>query len=221
MFCFRDPWVTRSLPFAFYILVMAASSFLSDQGVDVRWFYALRVGGTAILLFWFWGGYKELAGFRFPELRNGVISVVAGVLVFLLWINLDSAWMVLGTGPGYSPTHRDGSLDWIMVAVRWSGAALVVPLMEELFWRGFVMRWIDRHDFLSLDPEKVSLRALLLSSLLFGLEHTQWLAGLFAGLVYGWLYIRTRNLWVSVLSHGVTNAVLGGWVCLTGNWGYW
>ena len=93
--------------------------------------------------------------------------------------------------------------------------------MEELFWRSFVMRWIDNPDFLAVSPAQASARAIIVSSLLFASEHQLWLAGLIAGLVYGLLYVRTGNLWVPVISHAVTNAVLGGWILATGNWQFW
>jgi CAAX prenyl protease-like protein len=56
---------------------------------------------------------------------------------------------------------------------------------------------------------------------LFGFEHNLWLAGVVAGAVYGWLYKRYRTLWSPILSHGITNGLLGLWVVSTGNWSYW
>lgn len=64
-------------------------------------------------------------------------------------------------------------------------------------------------------------RAVLLSSVVFGLEHSQWLAGILAGIAYGWLYLRTGNLWVAIVAHAVTNAGLGIWVLATGAWYFW
>lgn len=93
--------------------------------------------------------------------------------------------------------------------------------MEELFWRSFVMRWVDNKNFLSIRPENTSLYAYIASSVLFALEHNLWLAGLFAGLVYGALYIKYKNLWVPIFAHAVTNGLLGIWVVQTGNWQYW
>jgi len=83
------------------------------------------------------------------------------------------------------------------------------------------MRWIDKPDFLSLDPRKVSHRSLLMSSALFALEHTQWFAGFLAGFAYGWLYRKTGKLWLPILAHAITNAMLGLWVLNTGNWRFW
>ena len=58
-------------------------------------------------------------------------------------------------------------------------------------------------------PAAVGLRALFVSSLVFGLEHSLWFAGLLAGLAYGWLYRRSGNLWWLILAHGLTNFILG------------
>jgi len=104
---------------------------------------------------------------------------------------------------------------------RLAGAALAVPVMEELFWRSFAMRWFQDHDFLKVAPARVGLKALGISAVLFALEHHLWFAGLLAGLAYGWLYIRTGNLWVPILSHAVTNGVLGAWILYTQSWEFW
>lgn len=124
-------------------------------------------------------------------------------------------------GEGYNPTDEAGQIDWLMVSFRIAGAALVVPIMEELFWRSFVQRWVQTPDFLALDPAQIGLKALLIASALFAIEHTQWLAGLIAGLAYGWLYISTRNLWSPIVAHAVTNGVLGIYAVTTHQWRFW
>ena len=54
--------------------------------------------------------------------------------VLLLWINLDEPWMRLGGATaGFRPVDAQGQLIWPLVALRWAGAALVVPVMEEIF----------------------------------------------------------------------------------------
>jgi CAAX prenyl protease-like protein len=115
----------------------------------------------------------------------------------------------------------DGRIDWLLVAIRIAGAALVVPVMEELFWRSFLMRWIDSPDFESVEPSQLSLKSFAITVLLFGFEHNLWLAGIVAGLAYGWLYKRHQTLWSPILAHAVTNGLLGLWVLRTGNWSYW
>ena len=93
--------------------------------------------------------------------------------------------------------------------------------MEELFWRSFIMRWLAKPRFLGVDPKAIGWMPLLVSSTLFATEHHRWLAGLLAGFAYGWLYVRTGTLWVPVIAHAVTNALLGVWVLQTGPWTFW
>jgi CAAX prenyl protease-like protein len=93
--------------------------------------------------------------------------------------------------------------------------------MEELFWRSFLLRWIDSRDFLSWDPRKATFLAFALSSALFASEHSLWFAGLAAGIAYTWVYIRSGNLWIPIVSHAVTNGTLGLWILATGNWRFW
>jgi CAAX prenyl protease-like protein len=93
--------------------------------------------------------------------------------------------------------------------------------MEELFWRSFLMRWIDAPDFESVAPSQLSLKSFIITVLLFGFEHNLWLAGIVAGAAYSLLYMRHRSLWSPILAHAVTNGLLGIWVVRTGNWSYW
>jgi CAAX prenyl protease-like protein len=72
-----------------------------------------------------------------------------------------------------------------------------------------------------MDARQASWAAFAISSALFASEHTQWLAGLIAGMVYAWLYKKTNNLWYPILSHAITNGTLGIWILATGNWRFW
>ncbi len=70
-------------------------------------------------------------------------------------------------------------------------------------------------------PQHVSAKAVVLSTFVFTLAHTLWLAAVIAGLAYAWLYLRTGKLWVPIVAHAVTNGTLGAWVVATGNWKFW
>ena len=216
------PFIARITPFACYIAVLALESGARELfgGIDVRYLYPLKILLVVGMLFTFRRCYTELRSFRF-SLGNAAWSLVAGLVVFGGWVGLDASWAVLGDpGAGYDP--RDGGqVNWVLAGVRLAGAALVVPLMEELFWRSFVMRWVDRSEFLEVTPASVTWRAVLISSVVFGFEHHQWLAGIFAGVVYAWLYRRSGQLHYAIFSHAVTNGVLGIWVLTTGQWSYW
>lgn len=221
----------RIIPFAIYmafLILVSGLDALHGLGIDLpswwdmRWLYAVKVTCVLLALTLFWRHYGELHTIRSVTMPDWILSVLAGIAVFILWINLDVAWLTLGESKGFNPTQQEtGQLDWALICVRWIGAALIVPVMEELFWRSYLMRWINRSDFLACPASQIGIRALFITAVLFGLEHTLWFAGIIAGLVYGWLYIRSGNLWTSVVSHGVTNGLLGIWVVMTGNWQFW
>lgn len=213
----------RILPFALYLAFLAAGPFIVEAfpGWDARWLYAAQIGAVMAALSLFARSYSELFASAPVRGRDWALALGAGVAVFVLWINLDQPWATLGEAAGFNPSRADGSLDWALVAVRLFGAAAVVPVMEELFWRSFILRWLERREFLDVAPAAIGLRTLALSSLLFGLEHNLWFAGVLAGLAYGWLYLRSGSLWTAIAAHAVTNLLLGLWVVETGSWRFW
>jgi len=191
-------------------------------GIDPRWIYGITVLLVGGLLAWFWREYGELVAQTWPSGPEIALAVATGVVVFALWIHLDAPWMTLGSpAASFLPLDAQHALIWPLVAVRWVGATLIVPVMEELFWRSFVMRWVQSPQFEALLPQRVGLKAVVLSTFVFTLAHTLWLAAVIAGLAYAWLYVRTGRLWVPVIAHAVTNGALGVWVVATGNWAFW
>lgn len=217
----RAAW-QRILPFAAYMLFIVVGDLLVRAGATpgvMRWLYPVKIALVAGLLALFWRRYHELKRF---SLSGGAVTVAlgTGVVVLALWISLNAGWMVVGTSAGYDP-RVDGHVDWLFVAIRIAGAALVVPVMEELFWRSFLMRWVDASDFETVEPSQLSGKSFAITVLLFGFEHNLWLAGIVAGAAYSLLYLRYRNLWAPILAHAVTNGLLGIWVVQTGNWSYW
>ena len=212
----------RSIPFLVYLLFIVVADLLGRFGVpaaDLRWLYALKIAAVSAALLFYWRHYTELHTLRLGPTSAG-LAVIVGALVFVLWIGLGASWLVIGTPIGFDPRSA-GHIDSLMVAVRIAGAALVVPVMEELFWRSFLLRWLDSASFLALDPAKVRPQSVAIAALLFGIEHHQWLAGIVAGVAYSVLYMRHKSLWSPILAHAVTNAVLGGWIVHTANWSYW
>jgi uncharacterized protein len=213
----------RVLPFVLFMALLALRGQLEQwdlAGVDARWAYGLSVLVVTGSLLWLRRHYDELR--LWPNWKDLLLAGVVGFVVFELWIKLTYPWMMLGEATAsFRPVDAQGQLLWPLIVVRWIGASLMVPVMEELFWRGFLMRWIDNPDFEKVDPKQVSYKAIALSTLAFMLAHTQWLAAIVAGLAYAWLYKRTGKLWVPVLAHAVTNGVLGAWVVVYGHWQFW
>jgi CAAX prenyl protease-like protein len=223
---FRRSAVVRVAPFVAFMAVLALRGVApadGSWGFDVRWLYALQAGAAAALLALWWREYGELARQTLPNLRETFLAVAVGGAVFVLWIHLDAPWMTLDTAATepFVPKTPEGALDWPLIVLRIAGAALLVPVMEELFWRSFLMRWLQTPVFEAVPPRSVGLRAVVLSTFVFVLAHTLWLAAAVAGLAYAWLYIRSGKLWVAVIAHGVTNGALGVWVVATGQWQFW
>lgn len=216
--------LARALPFAAFIAFLALQNPLSQWfeslQIDVKWLYVIRIVTVAGLLIYFWRDYTELK--KKPRLGDFLYAGIAGFLVLIIWIFPYPDWLGGGDVQGFNPAENESKLDALLwMSTRMMGAALLVPVMEELFWRSFVMRWFDKADFLKVLPERISGYAYVGSACLFALEHHLWLAGLFAGLIYGELYKTYKNLWIPIFAHAVTNGLLSAWVIFTGNWQYW
>jgi uncharacterized protein len=176
-----------------------------------------------------------LAVSRVP-LRGGpskpFLSILIGAAVFIIWVGPDlitPAWHhfilfdnpVMGHPAGNTPPASKN--DAIFLLFRVAISVVAVPILEELFWRGWLMRWIiDPQDFEKVPLGTFAPAAFWLTALLFASEHGSfWDVGLAAGIVYNWWMIRTRNLWDCIVAHAVTNALLAAYVIGAGQWQYW
>ena len=157
-----------------------------------------------------------------------LLSVVLGLAVFAIWVGPDflfPGWhhsvlfsnAIMGTPTGTPQT------DLVFLVPRIAISVLVVPVLEELFWRGWMMRWlIDAEHFERVPLGQYAPQAFWIVAVLFALEHGSfWDVGLVTGLVYNWWMVRTRNLWDCILAHAVTNAALAAYVVFAGQWQYW
>ena len=218
-----SPAVARILPFAAYIGFIVLESLLPDGTIPRAWLYGMQVSLTGALLLWLWPHYAELRPAPRDQPRPGrpgplawLAAAAVGIAVFILWINLDLPWARFGESRGLVEAAGEAPAVAV-VALRVLGAVLIVPIMEELFWRSFLMRWIDNPRFLELAPQSASWKAIIVSSVLFAAEHHLWLAGMLAGLAFALLYRRTGSLWLVIAAHAVTNAALELWVWRTGS----
>jgi CAAX prenyl protease-like protein len=228
MFRFRDdPVIARAAPFLLFIgflilgSALPASVTVGGVAVSATWLVVARGAIIGVVLLWFWRGYGELRRPVGVRAVDWLLAIAGGCGVFVVWVGFDQDWVVLSRSAGYMPLQADGSVDRIQALARLAGFALVVPVMEELFWRSLVLRWIERHEFRLLAPREVGWRAFTITTVLFAIEHDRWLAGAIAGAAYNWLYMRSGNLWVPIVAHVVTNAALGVWVLQTHNWQFW
>jgi CAAX prenyl protease-like protein len=207
-------------PFAAYVgfLALEKSVFHSQHLYPVRCLVVVAV----ILLF-----SRPYLSWR-PGRPIG--SVAIGLAVFAIWIAPDALfgyrhfWLfenpVMGTTQ--STLAPGDQADFLFLAFRALGSTLLVPVLEELFWRGWLMRWLILPDFTKVPLGTYTPLAFWGVALLFASEHgPYWEVGLAAGIVYnGWL-LRTRSLADCMLAHAVTNGALSAYVIATGAWRYW
>jgi uncharacterized protein len=159
-------------------------------------------------------------------------SIAIGVAVFVIWVapdvlfgdNYRHHWLfensITGSAASSLALHLKANIGFMLL--RSVSSAILIPILEELFWRGWMMRWLIEKDFLSVPLGKYVPSAFWIVALLFASEHgPYWEVGLAAGIVYNWWIVRTRNLADCILAHGITNAVLCVYVLATGQWQYW
>jgi CAAX prenyl protease-like protein len=189
------------------------------------WSYVLKTVATAALLWFFWKQYTPIS-WRFAG-----IGVLIGIVGVFQWVGMEH--FLLSHWPNYPRLSHEAYVPsehfqsplamWSFIAVRWAGASLVVPVMEELFWRDFLWRTIlAPNDFKLADVGEWNLSAFLTVALIFGAGvHIEWMTAIVWGLMIGALLVWTKSLGACIIAHGVTNFLLGAYVLHTGQWIFW
>jgi CAAX protease family protein len=217
----RHAAVAYVTPFLVFVGVMGAEHALA---VPPQIGYPVRIALTLLALL--------AVSRREVKLRpaSPLASVAVGLGVFAVWIAPDALvgyrhyWLfenfLTGKGSGALPADLQGNL-WFLL-IRAAGSTLLVPVIEELFWRAWLMRWLIDHDFQHVALGTYLPSAFWLTAVLFASEHgSYWEVGLAAGIIYNWWMVRTRSLADCILAHAVTNGALAIYVVSAGAWQYW
>lgn len=204
------------------ILLFGALTF-AESYVPVTLFpiaYLIKALVVTASLVWFRG---PLADIRI-DARVIAPSVLIGLAVCVAWVGIDRivAYPHLGNRTAFDPTPLRESSWWLgFLAIRFYGLVLMVPIMEEIFWRSFLLRYLTNPDFQHLPMGTFSATALVLMVAASALAHPEWLVAVVASVVYAYWLRRSRSLFGVIVAHATTNAALGGYVLATGNWQYW
>jgi exosortase E/protease (VPEID-CTERM system) len=207
-----------SLPMAIlipFMVLLAATILTSAFSADFDWLYPFRVVATAMALRFCWK-YFSLTQFKIH-----FEPVLAGVLVFVLWILLIPNDLEKNQlfAQNLFDTSQSVSITWLVF--RFLGAVVTVPIIEELLFRGYLLCRVAKAEVRLEGRLALSWLALLVSSVLFGLLHSTLVAGTLAGLVYGLVRYRGNSVWDAVIAHAVTNLLLSVLVLWTGDWSLW
>lgn len=140
--------------------------------------------------------------------RPGGLAIVAGLSVGVLWVISaptapapDAGLMALG-----------GVALALWAGLRIFGTVVLVPLIEEMFFRGYVQARLDQGGMAS------RVIAVLVSATLFAAMHGRWIEAGLAGIVFSLLYMRKGRLADAIAAHAVANAVIAGVALWRGDW---
>ena len=171
---------------------------------------------------------RHLVSFR---AGNWAGSIIIGIAVLVLWVAPDVLWPAYRShwlfdnslvGSAKSSVPHDVKRDLVFVAFRIVSSVGLVPVLEELFWRGWLMRWLIRPDFEAVRLGTYTHYSFWVTAVLFAAEHgAYWDVGLLAGIIFNWWMVRTGRLGDCIVAHAVTNGLLAAYVLYTGHWQYW
>lgn len=222
--------LARILPFALFMALIGIEEGLSLAGSRgflvlpqeaIYYLYPVKAVSVAVLLFAYRHSYQELNWRDLLSVRTTGTVTIVGILTFVMWIYTDWSFSVEGGHKGFNPTLLPDSIRPLMIATRVAGAVLVVPLMEELFWRSFLLRYLIDADFKSVAIGRFTWGSFMATTVLFGLEHQLIIAGMVAGAIYSITLYKTKSLAQCILAHAVTNLCLALYVLYTGSWYFW
>ncbi len=228
-----SPLMARFLP---YLIFVALTSLQGQLGAGSEYWVYLAKTLVGAWLVWLARPYVTEARWAFSW-----EAVAVGVGVCVLWVGLDPYYPRLGelsvklvlsapkdpaqaAAPLWNPFVQFGAgsaLGWLFVGVRIAGSTLVVPPLEEAFFRSFLYRYLIQADFTAVPLGTLAWTPLVVSAVGFGLIHFQWFAGILCGFAYLGLMIHKQRLGDVMTAHAITNFLLGVWVVWKGAWQFW
>jgi exosortase E/protease (VPEID-CTERM system) len=203
---YENPSAAYLLP----LLTLLATSLVTGLfATEIDRAYGLRIASSGLVLLVYRRFYREL------DWRGSPAAALVGLAVGLLWLTIPGPHARAAA----TPLAQDVTLAWIFL--RALGAISVVPLCEELAFRGYLLRWLINRDFTSVSPRRFAPFALLASSLAFGVLHERWLVASLSGVVFALLQLWRGRIGDALAAHTVANATIAAWVVVSGDYSHW
>ena len=208
-------------PFAVFMLWLALDRYIPLS------YPAKELVRDVVLVAAIFGFSRHVLPTRAP---HWLASIALGIAVFALWIAPDAIfpawrghWLFQNGITGHLKTSiPPAELTPLMLILRTARAALLVPVIEELFWRGWLVRWLQDSRFERVPLGQFTPLAFWATTLLFAAEHgPYWEVGLLCGMIYNWWMWRTKSLGDLIVVHAVTNLALSLYVIATARWTLW
>jgi len=237
----RYPWLPYLLPFVVFMLVGSLEPAKPDPAKTPGWFaipygyypviYTIKIALTTAAIWLVFPGYRK---FTFRVTLLGILVGIVGIVVWIglvqlqweqrLLPRLGLGWLVdLGVRSGYDPFKElrayPAAAAWAFLAVRFFGLVIVVPIFEEFFLRGFLMRFAMASEWETIPFGKVNAAAVIVGTAVPMLLHPGELLAAAAWFsLVTLLMVKTRSIWDCVVAHGITNLLLGIYVVVSGDW---
>jgi uncharacterized protein len=216
----RD-WIAYVLPMALFMIITAlVEPYAVKQFVPIYCAKVVLVTAALFATYRVWKGDVQIS------LRGVIPGIIIGLLIIWLWIVLDPytpQLKLLGSRTEYNPYKEIASpiVRNVFLGFRFFGLVIMVPIMEEIFWRSFLIRYITNENFRQVPMGTFSAGAFAAVAIAFALAHPEWLAALICAILLGVLLKYTRSLWACIVAHAVANLVLGIYVVQTQQWKFW
>ncbi|MDY7036692.1 MAG: CAAX prenyl protease-related protein [Thermodesulfobacteriota bacterium] len=215
----KRSWFPYVFPFVVFLLLTELVRFFP------AWNHIFYISKTIIVGALLWSWRQAYRSDISPNLsiNEFLVAVLTGLLVLVIWIVPEGYLYQIGENSGFNPYAFGWSrrATYGLIAMRLTGAAVIVPVMEELFWRSFFLRYLINQDFRAIPIGAFSWFSFIGVAVLFGLEHHRVIVGIAAGIIYNLLLIYQKKLRGCILAHGITNLGLGVYVLSTKSWTFW
>lgn len=224
----RDLLLPYGVPYFAYVGIAS----LGQDRIPEHIGYILKIIIVPLLLVWAWKWYAPITG---PRKISGSIfyGIVFGLAGLLVWCILLAPFIDISGEP------------WVLsdFFLRLFAASLIVPVFEEIFIRGYILRvalqWdvnrknkkiesalnetLDKNSVNDVAPGAWSMAAIGISSIAFAAGHmpVEWMAAIAYSILISVLWVLRKDLLSCIIAHATTNFALGLYVFFTGQWGFW
>jgi CAAX prenyl protease-like protein len=226
----------------FFLFVMLTS--LEAMETLKPWYPILYLIKIVLVAGSLWWGRKHYPKWNWEGVGIGLIVGLLGGVVWIVlctwsleqyvlpgiastladWLQMPSLteWIKPGSRVGFNPFETlSTTTAWGFVVARLIGMVILVPLLEEFFWRGFLNRIVQEEEWEQVPWGKYTRFSFAIVTLAFVAVHTEWTAALVWIIGINLLYWKTKNLWACVIAHAASNAVLAYYILAHQQWHLW
>jgi CAAX prenyl protease-like protein len=221
------PALAFVLPFVLYLLGVTLAA---KAGPYYPWAYASVAALVAIACWYLLRGRALFAVHGRIGMPILVGFVGVSLWIFLCELKLEQSiaaylpeWLRGAERKGFNPFEQLKSpwATWSFIAARLFGIAIIVPIAEELFWRGFLLRWLIGDEWEELSIGTCTPKSFLLVTLLFTAAHPEWFAAAAYCVLLNFYVWKTKDLWGCIVAHATSNFALSIYIMATGSWWLW